>query len=327
MPVKPLPDRAMPAIIAGPPPAAIKVRTEANTGPPKPRVWNVREWVSSLLIHGLFLLAMGFWYFQPPSNPPNTLDTRLLGSESGVEDGMFPAGGLNTEIELTQIDLNPPTPKIEFTPSVEPISIDIKSKPKPKPKPEPKPKLETVETRTAAGGLENPNPGAGDGDGFGLARFGEGGESIQGVQIKVGDPQFTLIWNSEADLDLHVFEPGGKEIKWEQQNGDFGGHLDVDNSKGFGPENIYWRTEDESTGELVKTKGPPGEYQWYVEFWGGLDGKIRPTVWKVRVKHAGKVEFFTGRFRVLNEKSKRYTLKVEGPPTPATPAVEPGKAH
>ena len=314
MPEEPTTVRAERVIVAGPPPSAIKVRTE-QSAPPSTPVWSAREWVSSLLLHGLLLLVMAFWYFQPPSNPPKTLDTRLLGSESGVDDGMFPTGGLNTELELTQIDPNPPETIIEYFPAVEPISVEIKRKPKPKPRPEPKP--ETAETRSAAGGLDNPNPGAGDGDGFGLARFGNGGESINGVQIKVGDPQFTLLWDSEADLDLHVIEPGGKEINWEHPDGDYGGHLDVDNSKGYGPENIYWQSEDARTGEMVKTKGPLGEYQWYVMFWGGLDGKVRPTVWKVRVKHAGKVEYFTGRFRVLNEKSKRYTLKVEGPPVKA----------
>ena len=325
MPGKPTVVRDTEVIVAGPPPPKIAVRAEPAEPVPA-RVWTVREWAFSLGIHGLLLLAMGFWYFKPPSDPPKILDSRLLGSEFGVDDGMFPTGGLNTEIELTQIDQNPPEPAIEFAPAVEPIVVDVKRKPKPRPKVQPEPKPETAEKRSASGGLDNPNPGAGDGDGFGLARFGNGGESINGVQVKVGDPQFTLIWDSEADVDLHVIEPGGKEISWEHPNGDFGGRLDVDNSKGFGPENIYWEAEDERTGQMVKTKGPPGEYQWFVMFWGGLDGKVRPTVWKVRVKHAGKVEYFTGRFRVLNEKSKRYTLKVEGPPTIATPASESVKA-
>ena len=73
---------------------------------------------------------------------------------------------------------------------------------------------------SGGGGQANDNPGAGDGDGFGLARFGEGGELIRGVAVKVGDPQFTLIWNTDGvDLDLHVLEPGGKEIYWEEPKG------------------------------------------------------------------------------------------------------------
>src|SRR5436190_2110326 len=51
---------------------------------------------------------------------------------------------------------------------------------------------------TAEGGLDSNNPGAGHGDGFGLARFGSGGETINGVKVNVGDPQFTLIWDTDA---------------------------------------------------------------------------------------------------------------------------------
>ena len=109
--------------------------------------------------------------------------------------------------------------------------------------------------------MNNPNPGAGDGDGFGLARFGQGGESVRGVAVKVGDPQFTLLWDTEVDLDLHVIEPGGKEIYWEDPKGTFGGELDVDNTKGFGPENIYWLHVVEGTGEKVKGPGPARRIQ------------------------------------------------------------------
>jgi neutral ceramidase len=45
---------------------------------------------------------------------------------------------------------------------------------------------------------------AGIADGFCVARFGQGVEEINGIQVKVGDPQFTLIWNSRADLDFHL---------------------------------------------------------------------------------------------------------------------------
>ena len=123
-------------------------------------------------------------------------------------------------------------------------------------------------TPAAAAAQPNDNPGAGDGDGFGLARFGEGGELIRGVAVKVGDPQFTLIWNTDGvDLDLHVLEPGGKEIYWEEPKGKQGGELDVDNTKGFGPENIYWLVESEGPGsEKVKGPGPPGTYKWFVVY-------------------------------------------------------------
>ncbi len=57
-----------------------------------------------------------------------------------------------------------------------------------------------------------------------------------------------MIWDTDADLDLHVIEPGGKEIYWEDPKGEQGGELDVDNTKGLGPENIYWLVESEGPG-------------------------------------------------------------------------------
>ena len=90
--------------------------------------------------------------------------------------------------------------------------------------------------------------------------------------MKVGDPQFTLIWDTDdVDLDLHVLEPGGKEIFWEDPKGDKGGELDVDNTKGFGPENVYWLVEsDGPDSEKVKGPGPPGVYKWYRRLLGRL---------------------------------------------------------
>src|SRR5205823_200338 len=90
-----------------------------------------------------------------------------------------------------------------------------------------------------------------------------------------------------------------------------GGELDVDNMKGFGPENIYWMHEDEETGEKTKGSGPPGEYKWFVVYWGGFDNVPKVTHWKVRIKAGGKVTVVTGRLRMLNDKSQVYSLKLE----------------
>lgn len=265
----------------------------------------VKSWATSLTVHGLILLAMALWYIAPRLQTTRVIDTRLMGSEMGVEEGLTATGGLNTEFEMP---LSPDT--IDTMPVAEASSLES---------PVLDPQLSDLfkksgsDRPSAAGGVDNPNPGAGNGDGFGLARFGEGGESIRGIEVRVGDPQFTLLWDTPVDLDLHVIEPGGKEIYWEDPKGRHGGELDVDNTKGYGPENIYWLHEDESTGERVKGMGPAGEYRWFVVYWGGFGGTPIPTRWKVRIKHAGKVEVVTGRFRALNERSKMHTLKVDAP--------------
>jgi hypothetical protein len=268
----------------------------------------LKGWAGSVSLHALLLLTLALWYFAPPIRRAIHINGRLAGSQEGVPDGLNLKGGLNTALEMPEMTGNQleaaTEPLLELKPTaLEPVAPAARGA-----------------KAAGGGGLNNPNPGAGDGDGFGLARFGDGGELIRGVAVKVGDPQFTLIWDSDADLDLHVIEPGGKEIYWEDPKGKQGGELDVDNTKGFGPENIYWLVESDGPGSAkVKGTGPAGLYQWFVVYWGGFGGIPKPTHWKVRIKHDGKITVINGKFRALNERSRTYTLKVDLPgPRPAT---------
>ena len=289
-------------------PANLTIPIQAVEEEPTEEPWfsftreSLKRWSTSMTVHGLVLIALGLWVYSPKVTPARVFSTRLAGSENGVEEGLTVTGGLNTQLDMSVSA--EPTPEPALT-GLKPLDLSAL---------EPKlPDSVSAARASAAGGLNNPNPGAGDGDGFGLARFGQGGENVRGVAVKVGDPQFTLIWDTEVDLDLHVIEPGGKEIYWETPNGAFGGELDVDNTKGFGPENVYWLHLVEGTDEKVKGQGPPGEYKWFIVYWGGFGGIAKPTKWKVRIKHAGKVTLVTGRFKVLNERSRQYSLKVESP--------------
>jgi hypothetical protein len=266
----------------------------------------MKGWAGSVALHVLLLLVLAFWYFSPPLHNIVTFDSRLAGSLNGVDEGEMFSGGLNTPLPMPVAPLadnelaavSPSLAQLELTP----LEPDVVSK--------------GAKNPSGGGGQVNDNPGAGDGDGFGLAKFGQGGELIHGVAVKVGDPQFTLIWNTDGvDLDLHVLEPGGKEIYWEEPKGIQGGELDVDNTKGFGPENVYWMVESQGPGtQKVKGAGPPGTYKWFVVYWGGFGGIARPTHWQVRVKHNGTVNVIHGKFSRLNEKSKIYTLNVDAPP-------------
>lgn len=259
---------------------------------------------TSIAAHGVLLLILACWYFAPRVQQARVFDSRMAGSDVGVADGLSLTGGLNSEIEMPQL-----TPELAPAPTVPTLTAPVEIS-----QPELKLKDNVAKSlRSVGGGMKNNNQGAGNGDGFGLARFGSGGENIHGVEVKVGDPQFTLIWDNDVDLDLHVIEPGGKEIYWEDPKGapGFGGELDVDNTKGFGPENVYWLRPDENGKTAIPGPGPSGVYKWFVVYWGGFGGIPKPTHWKVRVKHDGKVEMYTGRFRALNERSKVYTLAVE----------------
>lgn len=141
-------------------------------------------------------------------------------------------------------------------------------------------------------------PEAVDLKGFGESQFEGVSERVQGVSVKIGDPQFTLIWDTDADLDLHVIEPGGAHIYWEYRDGKRGGELDVDDVDGQGPENIYWK----------KGAGPRGDYKWWVHYYGGFGGKLRKTKWQVRIKHDGVIDLFEGVLSKIDEKSPERTF-------------------
>jgi hypothetical protein len=291
--------------IAGPPDRPASPPSETVASPLDLVPWWTPEalkgWASSVTFHALLLLLLACWYLAPPSNGPIAFDSRLAGSPNGVPGAEALTGGLNTPLPMPLAPLETSELGSPSLTLFDPVPL------------EPDLRFRRNKTPSAGGGEPNENPGAGDGDGFGLARFGEGGEVIRGVSVKVGDPQFTLIWNTDGvDLDLHVIEPGGKEIYWEEPKGALGGELDVDNTKGFGPENIYWLVDsDGPDSEKVKGPGPPGLYRWFVVYWGGFGGIAKPTHWQVRVKHDGKVTVHHGKFHALNERSKVYTLKVD----------------
>ncbi|WP_435018856.1 YfaP family protein [Tundrisphaera sp. TA3] len=265
----------------------VRVRTSPEVEDDVRRIspWEWQGWGWSIAAHALLLLILGLWYFTPPPTGVKTFDTRLAGTELGSEYGMSSLGGLDTPL---------PPPELSSSPDTSITSL----------------KASDITPDPMAGFTgKSDNPGAGQGDGFGLARFGNGGENIRGVAVKVGDPQFTLLWDSVADLDLHVFEPGGSEIYWNSRKGRLGGELDVDNVDGYGPENIYWLISSPD-GVAAPGPGPPGEYRWHVHYYGGNRGVPTPTRWKVRIKHGGKTTIESGKLNKPFGRSQTYTLKV-----------------
>lgn len=63
------------------------------------------------------------------------------------------------------------------------------------------------------------------------------------LDVGSGELQVNLTWNTDADLDIHVFEPSGNEIFWNNTTSPTGGQLDLDANVGCGSvsvENIFW---------------------------------------------------------------------------------------
>lgn len=81
---------------------------------------------------------------------------------------------------------------------------------------------------------------------------------VVGAVLGDGDLQVTLTWNTTVDMDLHVIEPDGTHVFYGRRNG-ITARLDVDDTNGFGPENIF----------VNRGTATPGVYQIYVVQYGG----------------------------------------------------------
>ena len=101
-----------------------------------------------------------------------------------------------------------------------------------------------------------------------------------------GDVQITLVWNNEADLDLHVFDPNDEEIWWKYPSSYSGGVLDVDDIDGYGPENVYWS----------KRGAPTGNYEVYIHYYVWDDQPWRPYTsnYTVLINAFGRIKKFSG---------------------------------
>jgi hypothetical protein len=69
---------------------------------------------------------------------------------------------------------------------------------------------------------------------------GGGGGGTPATTLPSGPYAFRLTWNSADDLDLHVIEPNGTEIYWNNRTSSTGGALDNDVVCTGGTETIRW---------------------------------------------------------------------------------------
>ena len=79
-----------------------------------------------------------------------------------------------------------------------------------------------------------------------------------------GDIKITLSWDTETDIDLWVTDPNSEKIWFEDPIASSGGQLDVDNTDGYGPENVFWPTNE----------APFGTYTVQIHYYGPEDGPV-----------------------------------------------------
>ena len=76
--------------------------------------------------------------------------------------------------------------------------------------------------------------------------------------LGTGALRATLTWDTTADIDLHMIEPNGAHVYFASPAGSTAA-LDVDDTSGFGPENIF----------VAAGRAAVGIYQVYINYYGG----------------------------------------------------------
>jgi hypothetical protein len=127
-----------------------------------------------------------------------------------------------------------------------------------------------------------------------------------------GDVKVTLSWNNLADVDLHVVDPYGEEIYYSHKSSASGGALDIDNTYGYGPENIFWPAGG----------APTGTYKVYVNFYGigtsgasnrSSDFTVLITAFRNSKTYTGTVTSNSGKVLVATFNSNGVIAQYQGP--------------
>ena len=107
-----------------------------------------------------------------------------------------------------------------------------------------------------------------------------------------GNVQATLVWNNGNDIDLWMIDPQREAIGFKNKRSRSGGQLDVDDTNGLGPENIFW----------LPGRAPFGKYVLQVHHYSGRGS----SEYKVLLRVNGHEENFTGTL----QPKERKTLKI-----------------
>lgn len=143
----------------------------------------------------------------------------------------------------------------------------------------------TIQPDTVAADDPTPPSGQTERDREDIERANDIGES--------GDLKVTLLWDYLSDIDLHIIQPNGRKI-WYQDKRDrrTGGYLDVDNTIGGtgSAENIFWENP------------PQGTYKVYLHYYRMGQGRggectvvvrqkgMEPQTYRVQMSRQGEMQ-------------------------------------
>ena len=116
------------------------------------------------------------------------------------------------------------------------------------------------------------------------------GAAVTYVPVLSGPIQVSVAWDSPADVDLHVVEPGTEEIYWADAQSAAGGVLDLDSNAGCGSDGP--RNENITYPSVTP---PSGTYTVRVDYWSNCNAAATNYVVTIRVDgHA--IQVFQGQF-------------------------------
>lgn len=118
--------------------------------------------------------------------------------------------------------------------------------------------------------------GGGLGGGFGAYQE----RNVSVLNVGTGEVQVNVTWDSKADVDLYLVEPGGAELFYGARTSPNGGELDLDSNAACGSdgpraENTFYRRG---------IKPPRGEYGVRVNYWAACGAAATRYVVTVNVK-------------------------------------------
>jgi hypothetical protein len=114
------------------------------------------------------------------------------------------------------------------------------------------------------------------------------GLSVSLTPVGTGDVQVSLAWDAPTDLDLHVVQPGGREIFWGSRTDPAtGGTLDLDSNAGCtidgkNNENVTWQNG----------RPPRGQYIVRVDNWSACSQPRSNYVVTINLKGQDTQTFF-----------------------------------
>jgi hypothetical protein len=111
--------------------------------------------------------------------------------------------------------------------------------------------------------------------------------TFNALVVGTGDVQVTVAWDSDADVDLHVIDPGGQEIYWANRTSASGGQLDLDSNAACNTDNV----RNENITWAVGT-APQGTYTVRVDYWS--DCNVSQTNYTVLVHSEEDVSIYRG---------------------------------